>query len=61
MIDYVLKFTDQATAKAALSAHLKAGLWRDDYCIGGLTVWRASQDTTDGQGNVVHARLNLAL
>lgn len=45
MIDYFLKFADEATAKAALAQHLDAaGNWGASYVIGGITVWRNSQD-----------------
>lgn len=62
MIDYILKFADEATAKAALASRLKADdqgvtQWPTDYCLPGITIWRTSQDVSDGQGGFIHTPL----
>lgn len=57
MIDYILKFADEAAAKTALAARLKTGEWPSDYCLPGITLWRDSQDIPDGQGGFIHTPL----
>jgi len=59
-IDYILKFADKATAVADAVAVLQTYTdaqsvkqFAQDHCLE-LTVWRNSQDTTDGSGNAVH-------
>lgn len=44
MIDYILKFADEATAKTALASRLIVNEWPLDHCIPDVKVWRASQD-----------------
>lgn len=53
--DAVLQYANAAAAKADLAAHYDA--ISDAFLadrVESIQVWRASQDTTDGQGNVVH-------
>ena len=62
MIDYILRYADEATAKTALASRLKPDdqgvlQWPGDYCLPGVQMWRQSQDTIDGNGNTVHAYL----
>src|SRR5438105_1694402 len=61
MIDAVLKFADATTAKAALASHAPTDdqgvrQWAFDHVLP-VTVWRNSQDVTDGQGNATHTPL----
>lgn len=63
-IDYFLKFSSRAAAKADAVAALETVLddqgtaqWLLSNVVE-VTAWRASQDTTDGQGNVVHTPLS---
>lgn len=44
MIDYFLKFADEATALAALQQFTNRTDWPLDYCIPGIQLWRVSQD-----------------
>jgi hypothetical protein len=51
MIDYFLKYADEATAKTALAQFLitdRDGVaqWPTDLCIPDVKIWRASQDVT---------------
>lgn len=57
MIDYFLKYADEATAKTALASRVRGGEWPTEYCIAGVTIWRASQDTLAGNGGIVHTPL----
>lgn len=59
-VDYILKFADEATARAALASRLRSDengvlQWPQEYCIPGIQLWRNSQDVggTDGQGNAI--------
>lgn len=52
MIDYFMKYADEATAKTALASRLTSdGGWPLDLCIPGVQFWRVSQDNGDGSHN----------
>jgi hypothetical protein len=57
MIDYILKYANEAAAKTALASRLNAGEWPTDYFLPGITIWRDSQDVPDGQGGFIHTPL----
>lgn len=63
MIDHLLKFADQPTAKgdSDMQDDLTAALWRFDMVLADVKVWRNSQDVagTDagGQPMVTHSYL----
>ena len=60
MIDYFLKYTNEAAAKT--DAHALAQAmgqpvsqdWRKEHTLPDIKAWRVSQDTTDAEGRVVH-------
>jgi hypothetical protein len=62
MIDYFLKYADEATAKTALAQYLVmdrdgVGQWPLDLCIPDVKIWRDSQDVTtpgpNGKGPII--------
>lgn len=59
--DCIFKWTNVAAARADAAAQAHTALddqgarqFLADHVIAPIQVWRASQDTTDGQGNIVH-------
>jgi len=65
MIDYFFQFSNEAAAISDASGTLyyKSAIagapahWNYDNVIPGIQVWRPSQDTVDGNGNVTHTFL----
>jgi hypothetical protein len=57
-MDYLLQFTDEATAQAALPQLYVAdeGCWRGDVCIPNVRVYRLTGTGTDADGNPTELR-----